>query len=66
MGERSELEPSPDFLTCESAPGSSANGGQETGRSFGWRPYRESVAYIWQLEPVVRAHESLGFLGKEG
>lgn len=30
--ERSELEPSPGFLTCESAPGSSGNGGQETGR----------------------------------
>lgn len=60
-GERSELEPIPDFLTCESAPGSPEVGGQETGRECRWRPYRASVACIWQLEPDVnKAWASLG------
>lgn len=60
-GERSELEPIPDFWTCESAPGSSGDGEQETGRECRWRPCRASVACIWQLEPpVTKAWASLG------
>lgn len=65
VGGRPELEPHPDFLTCESALGFSGTSGQETGRRARRRPCGASGAVFgsWNRREGVLAMAG-GFLRK--